>query len=179
MQTDGDLCLDFKDAMRRLAATITLVTTVDGQGRPHGMAATAVSAVSMDPPSLLICVNQQASMHDPMAEAERFCVNLLHRSQAEIVRVFSDPNQRDKRFDNGQWYAGHKGLPALTGAQASIFCTLDKLVPYGSHTICIGVVNEVVSNAEVSPLLYSNASFRCIGPPLHVGEDSVALDLVF
>lgn len=178
MQTNGDLGQDFKGAMRRLAATISLVTTIDDAGKPHGMAATAVSAVSMDPPSLLICVNQQASMHDPLAEAERFCVNLLHRNQAEIVRVFSDPGQRDKRFDNGKWYAGHKGLPALTGAQASVFCTLDKLVPYGSHTICIGLVEAVVSHAEVSPLLYSNASFRCIGPPLHVGEDSIALDWV-
>lgn len=178
MQTDGDLRQGFKDAMRRLAATISLVTTVDDKGKPHGMAATAVSAVSMDPPSLLICVNQQASMHDPLAEAERFCVNLLHRSQAEIVQVFSDPSQREKRFDSGKWFTGHKGLPALSGAQASVFCTLDKLIPYGSHTIFIGVVDEVVSHPEVSPLLYSNASFRCIGPPLHVGEDHVALDLV-
>ncbi len=176
---EEELQQGFKAAMRKLAATISLVTTVDHEGKPHGMAATSVASVSMDPPSLLTCVNRQASMHDPLAKAQRFCVNLLHRNQAEIVRVFSDPKHRDTRFDIGEWYRGHGELPGLVGAQASIFCTLDKVVPYGSHTICIGLVNQVVCDAEVAPLLYSNASFRCIGPPLLAGEAPDALDLVF
>ncbi len=179
MQEERDIRQDFTDAMRRLAATISLVTTVDAAGKLHGMAATAVASVSMDPPSLLICINRNASLHDPVAEAQRFCVNLLHRNQAEIVRVFSESKLRDRRFDSSEWYRGCDGLPALAGAQASIFCTLDKVVPYGSHAICIGLVNEVVSREGVEPLLYSNASFRCIGPPLLAGEAPIALDLVF
>jgi len=179
MAGDEDLLRDFKLAMRRLAATISLVTTVDEAGELHGMAATALASVSTDPPSLLICVNRQASLHEPLSAVQRFCVNLLHREHASIVGIFSDPQHRARRFEGPDWYPGRDGLPALKGAQASIFCTLDKAIPYGSHSICIGLVNEVACRREIEPLIYSNATFRSVGPPLQAGESPDALDLVF
>ena len=42
--------------MRRLAATVTIISTSDANGNRYGMTATAVNSLAMDPPSLLICV---------------------------------------------------------------------------------------------------------------------------
>ena len=62
--------------MRHVAATVYAVTTGHG-GNRFGILATAVSSLSFDPPSVLVCVNRSASLHGPLASAETFCVNVL------------------------------------------------------------------------------------------------------
>ncbi|NBW26299.1 MAG: flavin reductase, partial [Betaproteobacteria bacterium] len=49
--------------MRRLAATVTLVTTSDADGKRYGMLATSVTSVTMEPPMLLVCVSRSAHVH--------------------------------------------------------------------------------------------------------------------
>ena len=61
-ETDPALAAAFKEAMRRVAATVNVIS-ICVDGKPMGITATAVSVVSMDPPSLLVCVNQAASVH--------------------------------------------------------------------------------------------------------------------
>src|SRR5688572_16586525 len=88
-QTDArPLALQFKGAMRRLASGIALITTAH-QGRRYGMAATAVSSLSLDPPALTIAVNRGASMYEPLVARGEFCVNLLRDCHAELCQSFS------------------------------------------------------------------------------------------
>lgn len=61
----------FRAAMRRFASTVTIITAADHERR-HGMTATAVTSLSMSPPSLLICLNQKTLLHDIMFRARRF-----------------------------------------------------------------------------------------------------------
>src|SRR5690606_28719957 len=63
---DQLLADSFRQAMRRVAATVNVIS-ICVEGRPMGITATAVSSVSMSPPSLLVCINQAASLHEPMA----------------------------------------------------------------------------------------------------------------
>ena len=57
----------FRLAMRRFPAAVTIVTT-RYQGEDVGMTATAVTSLSMDPPSLLLCVNRGNGFHTPIEE---------------------------------------------------------------------------------------------------------------
>src|SRR5690348_5041519 len=66
----------FRDAMRRIASTVTIVTASDDHRR-HGMTMTAVSSLSMDPPSMVICVNHSTYLHDILMSARHFCLNVL------------------------------------------------------------------------------------------------------
>ena len=75
-QTHDDLLHAFRMAMRHVAATVYAVTTGHG-GNRFGILATAVSSLSFDPPSLLVCVNRSASLHGPLNSADTFCVNVL------------------------------------------------------------------------------------------------------
>jgi flavin reductase len=81
------LAAEFKAAMRQLASTVSLVTTQEN-GDWHGMAATAVASLSAEPPSLLVCINQSASMHGPTARSSHFCINMLGRHQAALCENF-------------------------------------------------------------------------------------------
>ena len=54
------IAVQMRDALRRLAKAVVVIT-VRHDGQRYAMAATAVSELSMDPPSLLICVNPEMS----------------------------------------------------------------------------------------------------------------------
>src|SRR5690606_42016738 len=70
-----ELLDSFRSAMRHIAATVYAATTGHEGGR-CGILATEVSWLSLHPPSLLVCVNRRASLHEPMVSAEAFCVNM-------------------------------------------------------------------------------------------------------
>jgi flavin reductase (DIM6/NTAB) family NADH-FMN oxidoreductase RutF len=72
-----------KLALRRLASAVAVVTGRDGQTR-HAMTATAVNAMSMQPPSMIVCVNRSTAFHAVISRASDFAINILHRSQVQI-----------------------------------------------------------------------------------------------
>jgi flavin reductase (DIM6/NTAB) family NADH-FMN oxidoreductase RutF len=148
----------FRAAMRRIASTVTIVTASDG-ARRHGMTMTAVSSLSMDPPSMIVCVNQSTFLHDILMSGRQFCVNVLKHDQAELSAAFSGASSPDERFFVGNWLRHAAGLDYLGNAQANIFCKKVAAVPYGTHTIFIGMADEVVLHDDARPLLYRNAAY--------------------
>jgi flavin reductase len=155
--TDPKLAAAFKEAMRRVAATVNVIS-ICVEGKPMGITATAVSVVSMDPPSLLVCVNQTASVHPKIENVEHFNVNVLHRDQAEIATIFADRKLEALRFVKG-WDNDCVTPPRLRDAQASIRCRRIDHHRFGTHSIFIGLVEEVVARAEVDPLVYLDGKF--------------------
>lgn len=150
--------LAFRLAMRRLAATVTIISAGARSGTRFGMTATAVSSVTADPPTLLICVNRRASIHGPIAETGRFAVNLLGTQHAGLVPVFGGRVEGEGRFAHGAWATDDTGTPYLLDAQASLCCEVREAVPYGTHTIFIGEVSTVRLAGEIAPLLYQNGA---------------------
>ncbi|MCU1723822.1 MULTISPECIES: flavin reductase family protein [unclassified Pseudomonas] len=150
----------FRSAMGRFAASVTLVTTIDEHCCPHGLAATAFSSVSMDPASALVCVNRSSSASPIIKRSGLFCVNMLQREHEALCAIFSKPELRDRRFVDGDWAVGENGLRYLLDAQASIFCEVVQEVDYGSHTIFIGNVMNVITQSLESPLVYMGGRFR-------------------
>ena len=104
----------FKSGMRRLAAGVCLVTATDRDGLRQGLVATSVISVTVEPPSLLVCVNKAASCHDPIANSGAFCVNLLADADDEVARRFGSSAARDSRFADRQWRALETGAPRST-----------------------------------------------------------------
>jgi flavin reductase (DIM6/NTAB) family NADH-FMN oxidoreductase RutF len=158
---DPALQQDFKSAMRRLAATVSIIATTDEDGW-HGMTATSVTSVSMDPPSVLVCVNTTASLHKVLHAGRRFCVNLLRASQESYAGTFSSSKIRGAdRFAEHAWKASDEedGLPYLVDAQANLFCDIDQTISYGTHTIFIGRVSAIRIGELVSPLLYADGQY--------------------
>jgi flavin reductase (DIM6/NTAB) family NADH-FMN oxidoreductase RutF len=153
----------FRAAMRRFAATVTIITACDHE-RQHGMTATAVTSVSMDPPSLMMCLNQQTLLHDIMYRARRFCVNVLHRDQVALSAAFSGGVPAEQRFAHGRWQRCADGLPWLADAQANLFCRKAAALPYATHTIFVGRVEDVGVRDVIAPLLYQDAAY-CVTAP--------------
>lgn len=158
MTGDDDQVIErFRLAMRRVAATVNVISlTVDG--RPLGITATAVSSLSMEPPSLLACINRAATVHASMADMDNFRVNILHRDQEDIARMFADRLREDQRFAAG-WALADDQPPRLIDAQASVLCRRIDWHQFGTHSIFIGVIEAVEVRDDVAPLLYWNGTY--------------------
>lgn len=151
----------FRKAMRRVASTVNVISIcVDGQ--PMGITATAMSPISMDPPSLLVCINRAAAVHAQMEDVAHFGVNVLHRDQEEIARMFADRTMHGQRFVRG-WDNDCKRPPRLLDAQAAILCRRIDHHQFGTHSIFIGVVEDAVVREDIHPLVYVDGRYGSTG----------------
>ena len=160
---NGSLRDEFLGAMRRMAQTVCVLTCRDEHGEYHGMAASSVTSLSLEPLSIIACIHRSAEFHQCLTLSSSFCVNILSDDQSAISRVFGSPAERAKRFKIGTWSTDKSGAPILFGAQANLICTLDKTVDYGTHTIAIAQVTRVFLGAAVSPLIYLNREYVTAG----------------
>jgi len=152
-----------KKAMRRLAATVCIITTNES-GILHGMTATAVTSLAMDPPSILISINQRASIHDPLLRSGMFCVNLLGIGHEEMSGDFSGKKAGQERFEKERWSKSKAEPPYLIDAQATISCRVDGKLAYGTHTVFIGRVTGTLVADDIKTLLHQNASYGRFTP---------------
>lgn len=137
--------------MRHVAATVYAVTTGHG-GERFGILATAVSSLSFEPPSLLVCVNRSASLHDPLANADVFAVNILGLGNRDVAEQFMGaPNE--ERFAVGDWQDVH-GAPVLVSAQSSLVCRRVHCHEFGTHSIFIGELVAAHHRENAAPLTY-------------------------
>jgi flavin reductase (DIM6/NTAB) family NADH-FMN oxidoreductase RutF len=156
------LAAQTKLALRRLASAVAVVTCRDGETR-HAMTATAVSAMSMQPPSMIVCVNRSAGFHAAISRARDFAINILHRRQVEISAGCGGNARGEDRFGLGGW-SEENGVPVLPDAQARIVCSKEHRFDYGSHTIFLGRVTSVGIHGEVDPLIYVDGKYTCLPP---------------
>ena len=160
MSAPADISSAFKAAMRQLAATVTIVTNRDPQtGRRNGMTATAVTSLSAAPPALLVCVNQSASMHPSFAMNSAFCVNILGEPHADLARSFGGRTEPELRFDQGGDWSESDDVPYLTDAVATVFCRVDRLIDYATHSIVIGLVTDARLHETHKSLIYGNGKY--------------------
>lgn len=148
----------FQEGFRQLASGVSIVTTRH-DGEDLGIAATSVSSLSADPPSLLVCINQNSGVHDRLLETGRFCVNVLAEEHEEISQCFGNPALKNQRFANGDWV--DRDLPVLKDALASFECSVVASHAFGTHTIVVGQINRIETRArDRDPLLYFRGQYK-------------------
>lgn len=150
----------FRASMRLVASSVSLVTARDPSGVWHGMAVTSAGSLSMDPPSMMVAVNQTASIYPIIIQTGRFTLNLIDESQAKLMEPFARSDMRDRRFVPDDWLDAGLGGPILKGALCSHVCTVAETHDFGTHTVFFGSVNDVVlSNHKAhdpAPVLWLN-----------------------
>lgn len=161
----------FKQALGSFASGVTVITTRTADGGDHGMTASAFSSLSLDPPLILVCVQEQNQTHALLETAGHFAVNILARDQEESSNRFAGaivddegrwlpwPVERDKfadlEFERGEACGGSA---LLSGCLAQLECSLEALVPGGDHGIFVGRV-EAIHLGEGEPLLYAKGRY--------------------
>ncbi len=153
---DRDL---FRAVLGRFASGITVITACDAHGQPHGMTVSAFSSMSLDPPLILICIGNDATMAPVLAAADSFAVNVLTDSQESLSRRFS--GKMDDRFAGIGYSDGKTGVPLLDDVLASIECRIVARHAAGDHEIVIGQVEQAKAS-EGRPLLYYRGGYATL-----------------
>lgn len=151
----------FKNAMRYLAGAVSVITTGSGDHRT-GFTATSVSSLSIDPPTILVCVNRESTSWQPLLEHRSFCINLLAHDQLHIADRFAGRGGAKgvQRYEGATWQSMSTGALALSGALATIDCELGEAIDRYTHSILIGHVKAIAVRDDVEPLLYWHGAYR-------------------
>lgn len=153
----------FRDAMSNIAQTVHVVTT-DGSGGRAGLTATAFSAVSDDPPTVLVCV-KSTSWFIPICEINGvFGVSALTDDDAGTADVFAGRTGLfgPERFDIGHWTTGANGVQTLANANVALECRLIEARPVGTHRILLGAVTALSVRSPVRSLVYRNRGYCAV-----------------
>ncbi|MBV8581527.1 MAG: flavin reductase family protein [Candidatus Eremiobacteraeota bacterium] len=148
---------EFRAAMRRFATGVAIVTTAH-EGRIHGFTANAFASVSVEPPTVLVCVNRVATAHRLISASQLFCVNILALEQRALAERFAGGEPRS-RFEGVAYHLGVTGAPILDGALAHADCSLSEELTASTHTIFLGTVLDV-GYREGEPLGYFDRAYR-------------------
>ncbi len=80
---------EFRDVMARLATGVTVVAASDPGGPACGLTASAVTAVSLGPPLVLVCVDRAADTHACIERPRAFAVNTLGEDDKQLAGRFA------------------------------------------------------------------------------------------
>ena len=151
---------EFKDALKLWTSGVSVVTANSPEGE-QGMTATSFASVSMDPPQILVCINDSAETGTAILEDKKFAINILTAAQEKISNQFAGGSSMQERFVNVTWHKGELGLPVLDEALVSMECTVVQQVRAGTHWIVIGEIQSTQCRSG-DPLLYFNSSYQNI-----------------
>lgn len=158
---------DFRRVLGHFASGVTIVTTVDAEGRPAGLTASAIASVSLEPPLVLVCVAHTSQSHPHFRTHGRFAINILASDHEQVARRFASSSLSAEKFETTGYRPGALGLPILANALAELECTLVHEYPAGDHTIFVGRVEaaECRGDQGLEPLLYYRGRFGRLHPP--------------
>ena len=147
-----------RDALGCFGTGVTIVTTLDHEGKPVGLTANSFTSVSLDPPLLLVCLAKTAGSLPCFEASDVFAVNVLHIGQQTVSGRFA--SKQEDRFAATPWETWDTGAPIIRSSLASFDCEKFSLSDAGDHVILIGRVKRVRFEPRRDPLLYFRGRYR-------------------
>ncbi|MEU8825181.1 flavin reductase family protein [Streptomyces sp. NPDC048636] len=148
------------------ATGVTVVSCAVGD-TPHGATVNAFTAVSLDPPLVLVSLSRTSKAARLMA-GRPFTVNVLSEDQRDLALRFA--GSPEARGPSPSWLPAPLGLaPALSGSPATFSCSPWAIYDGGDHLLFVGRVERLTHHPESRPLLFYRGSFHSAGGPWPAG----------
>lgn len=151
-QPDPEL---MKRVNRQFVTGVTVVTAMD-ETIPRGLAVNAFSSISLDPPTVMVCVQRTSSTHDCLFRAGHLAINILSTDQLDVASRFA--TKSDDKFAGLDWEPGPFGSPMIARSSARMEVEIRERLQASTHSVFIcRVVHADVS--ERTPMIYSAGRF--------------------
>ena len=163
MSIDSD---SLKKTMRAWVSGVTVVTTSDGV-RQAGLTASSFTSISVDPPLIMISLQEFTETFKLIEETHKFAVSVLAHNQAHLSAQFAGfiklPEGVNK-FHKVKLMTAETGAPILLGAAAWLDCHLTAVYEAGSSRIVVGEVVATGQLDDILPLAYHNRGYYDLVP---------------
>ncbi|MGB4912437.1 MAG: flavin reductase family protein [Candidatus Dechloromonas phosphoritropha] len=155
---DGSRSL--RNALGCFATGVTIVTAIDPDGHPIGLTVNSFSAVSLNPPLVLWCLDNTSHNLAVFRHASHHAINVLAAGQLDLSNRFA--TWPVDRFVGLHWQPGAAGVPLLPGCCASFEVANEAAHPGGDHTIFVGRVERFSEASGMAPLVFHAGQYRAL-----------------
>lgn len=155
----------FRNALGQFATGVTVITTLDAEGRKVGMTANSFSSVSLDPMLVLWSIARTSKSFSAFVEARQFAIHVLGADQKALSSQFA--SSCEDRFSSVPHRAGLGGVPILDDYSAVFQCETESRFEGGDHIIIVGRVIEFDNRAK-SPLIFHAGRYADLELPVAV-----------
>lgn len=150
----------FRNGMSMLGGAVSVITT-DGEAGRFGFTATAVSSVTDEPPTLLVCMNRGSYANQFFKENGVLSVNVLQSSHQDVSWDFANRELSSaERFAKHAWTTSKTGAPMLDEALVSFDCDIHEVHAIGSHDVFYCRIRDVKLGSADEGLVYFNRSYH-------------------
>jgi flavin reductase (DIM6/NTAB) family NADH-FMN oxidoreductase RutF len=153
---------EFRHAIGHFVTGVTVVTSIGADGVPAGTTANAVTALSLEPPLVLVCFDLGSLTLRAIRGHGAFVVNVLAAAQRPLSANFARRGLA-AAWDGVRHRHGPTGSPRLEGVLAVVECTVERCLPGGDHEIVVGRVRHVETSATPgAPLVYFRGGYASL-----------------
>lgn len=154
--------INLKKAMRTLGGGVCIVTAGEGDLR-SGATVTSATALSVDPPRMLVSLNRTSSTWPVVERFHHFAINVLGAEHQGLANRFAGIGglKGAERYRSAEWTRLASGAPVLEDAVAALDCEVEEAIERHSHVIVIGRVLAIRIGFGNS-LLYQNGRYHSV-----------------
>jgi flavin reductase (DIM6/NTAB) family NADH-FMN oxidoreductase RutF len=145
-----------RTTLGRFATGVTIVSTAGPDG-VHAMTANAFTAVSLDPPLVLVSVDNRTRMHRLLPDTRRYGVSVLAAEQERLAMHFAGRPMPDQ----GDPFVWECDVPVVKDAIAHFACDSYADHEAGDHTLYLGQVRAFHARSG-RPLVFHAGEFTCV-----------------
>ena len=153
----GQCCQDFRRALGSFATGVTVLTTLDADGRACGMTISSFNTVSLEPPLILWSLALSSPSLETFRQASHYAINILAAGQQAISNRFA--SRVADRFEGVDSRPGLSGSPLLEGCCAWFECRHEAVYPGGDHLIFVGRVERFARQTSEAPLIFHGGAY--------------------
>jgi flavin reductase (DIM6/NTAB) family NADH-FMN oxidoreductase RutF len=147
----------FKQAFRRHAAGVAIVTALGPDGAPHGFTATSLASLAAVPPMATFNMAQIASAWPAITVGNHVAIHMLGpRNRALADRMAGD---HDLRFVGDHWSAGPHGVPILKDVTAWMLGSIIEVHPVHNNAVVIMQIEQGALGSPDHALLYHERQY--------------------
>jgi|SRR5579862_1606160 len=157
LQLSHDL-RQYRNALGRFATGVTVITA-EFEERTHGMTVNAFASVSLEPPLVLVSLDNRSFMHKILPGLGRFGISVLEEHQEPLSTHFAGHTVPGLRLK----FTSREGVPLLENAVAYFVVRVVEGHPAGDHTLYICEV-EYFEARDERPLLFFGGKYHRLRP---------------
>jgi flavin reductase (DIM6/NTAB) family NADH-FMN oxidoreductase RutF len=149
-----DLVEAYKEAMSHWPSGVAIVTSVLGE-KNYGMTVSSFTSVSLHPAMVSICIDKRAQMCVLLQNTQKFAVNILDNTQADLAKIFANHEiSMSQRFEHADFERSNTESPVLKQCLGWVDCQVHSFHDTGDHVIYVGEVKQAKTLEQKDPVIF-------------------------